>query len=47
METTRGNREPVPGFTRAAEIERFGTAIENALKIGRAYPDFLANGCSR
>src|SRR3954466_9600038 len=34
METTRGDREPVPGFTRTAEIEQLGLAIENALKRG-------------
>ena len=34
METTRGAREPQPGFTRAAEIERLGAAIDNALKRG-------------
>ena len=31
METTRGNREVAPGFTRAAEIERLGKAIEEVL----------------
>ncbi len=34
METTRGNREPVPGFTRDAEIERLGVAIKQALDRG-------------
>jgi len=32
METTRGSREPVPGFTREAEIERLATAIQAAQK---------------
>ncbi len=34
METTRGNREPNPGFTREAEIHRLGVAITEALKRG-------------
>jgi Cft2 family RNA processing exonuclease len=34
METTRGAREPKPGFTRAAEIDRLATAITNALDRG-------------
>lgn len=32
METTRGSREPVPGFTREQEIERLVTAIHAAQK---------------
>jgi Cft2 family RNA processing exonuclease len=31
METTRGNRAVPPGFTRAAEAERLGQALERAL----------------
>jgi predicted metal-dependent RNase len=34
METTRGGREPKPGFTRAAEIDRLGRAITGALARG-------------
>jgi Cft2 family RNA processing exonuclease len=34
METTRGAREPKPGFTRAAEIDRLALAISNALERG-------------
>ncbi|HWN96085.1 MAG TPA: MBL fold metallo-hydrolase [Methylomirabilota bacterium] len=34
METTRGAREPKPGFTRAAEINRLALAISNALERG-------------
>jgi Cft2 family RNA processing exonuclease len=34
METTRGAREPKPGFTRAAEIDRLALAITNALERG-------------
>ena len=34
METTRGNREPIPGFTRDAEVERLGVAIKQALERG-------------
>src|ERR1043165_9105158 len=34
METTRGAREPRPGFTRAAEIDRLALAIANALERG-------------
>jgi Cft2 family RNA processing exonuclease len=34
METTRGAREPRPGFTREAEINRLGTAIKATLKRG-------------
>lgn len=34
METTRGAREPKPGFTREAEIERLGAAINQALERG-------------
>jgi Cft2 family RNA processing exonuclease len=34
METTRGAREPVPGFTREAEIDRLGKAIDEALRRG-------------
>ena len=34
METTRGAREPNPGFTRAAEIDRLALAISNALERG-------------
>jgi Cft2 family RNA processing exonuclease len=34
METTRGNREPKPGFTRAAEIDRLALAISNTLERG-------------
>jgi Cft2 family RNA processing exonuclease len=34
METTRGAREPRPGFTREAEIERLGAAINHALERG-------------
>ncbi len=34
METTRGAREPKPGFTRDAEIHRLGDAIKRALKRG-------------
>ncbi|HEY0549096.1 MAG TPA: MBL fold metallo-hydrolase [Verrucomicrobiae bacterium] len=34
METTRGAREPKPGFTRAAEIDRLALAIANALERG-------------
>jgi len=34
METTRGGREPKPGFTRAAEIDRLALAITNALERG-------------
>jgi len=32
METTRGNRQPPPGFTRDAEIERLTEAIHHVLK---------------
>src|SRR3954469_2086908 len=32
METTRGNRELPPGFTREAEIERLSVAIDDILK---------------
>ena len=32
METTRGNREVPPGFSRIAEAERLGTAIERVIK---------------
>jgi Cft2 family RNA processing exonuclease len=31
METTRGNRAPAPGFTRAAETERLSEAIQRVL----------------
>ena len=31
LETTRGNREPTPGFTREEELERLVQAIENTL----------------
>lgn len=31
METTRGNRELAPGFSRESEMERLGTAIEEVL----------------
>ena len=34
METTRGARAPVPGFTREKEIERLGAAITNTLARG-------------
>src|ERR1041385_2878411 len=34
METTRGAREPKPGFTRAAEINRLALAITSALERG-------------
>ncbi len=34
METTRGARDPMPGFTREGEIKRLGAAIENALQRG-------------
>lgn len=34
METTRGAREPKPGFTRESEIQRLGEAIKRALKRG-------------
>jgi Cft2 family RNA processing exonuclease len=34
LETTRGAREPRPGFTRAAEIDRLALAISNALERG-------------
>jgi Cft2 family RNA processing exonuclease len=34
METTRGAREPKPGFTRAAEVDRLALAITNALERG-------------
>jgi Cft2 family RNA processing exonuclease len=34
METTRGAREPNPGFTRAAEIDRLARAITDALERG-------------
>jgi Cft2 family RNA processing exonuclease len=34
METTRGAREPRPGFTRAGEIDRLALAITNALERG-------------
>ena len=34
METTRGAREPKPGFSRAAEIDRLALAITNALERG-------------
>lgn len=34
METTRGAREPKPGFTRASEIDRLALAITNALERG-------------
>jgi Cft2 family RNA processing exonuclease len=36
METTRGNREPQPGFRRDAEIERLGNAIKRTLDRGGA-----------
>lgn len=32
METTRGNRPPPPGFTRAKEVERLCASIERVLK---------------
>jgi Cft2 family RNA processing exonuclease len=32
METTRGNREVPPGFSRESEIDRLSAAIQNALK---------------
>jgi Cft2 family RNA processing exonuclease len=32
METTRGNREVPAGFTRAAEVERLGAAIERVIQ---------------
>src|SRR5665213_1360741 len=31
METTRGNRAPIPGFTREAEIDRLAAAIQRVL----------------
>ncbi len=31
METTRGNRQPPPGFTRAGEIDRLSSAIQRVL----------------
>jgi Cft2 family RNA processing exonuclease len=34
METTRGNREPVPGFSRDAEIDRLAMRISDALARG-------------
>jgi Cft2 family RNA processing exonuclease len=34
METTRGNREPVPGFNREAEINRLAVRISEALARG-------------
>jgi Cft2 family RNA processing exonuclease len=34
METTRGNRQPTPGFTREGEIERFCQALEAVLERG-------------
>ncbi len=34
METTRGAREPMPGFTRSAEIDRLALAISAALERG-------------
>ena len=34
METTRGAREPVPGFTREAEIDRLAESISRALERG-------------
>lgn len=34
METTRGNREVPPGFSRAAEVERLGQAIQRVAQRG-------------
>ncbi|MDB6056989.1 MAG: Cft2 family processing exonuclease [Verrucomicrobiales bacterium] len=34
METTRGNRAVAPGFSRAAEVERLGQAIQRVAKRG-------------